>query len=161
MKTLLILRHGKSSHKDETLPDHERPLSRRGKDDAPRIGEHAAAQGLAPDLVVCSTAKRARATVKRALRGGGFECPIEEREEVYNAPGNELLATVRTCPDDRDRVMIVGHNPGLEELLSALTGSAETLPTCSLAHVEIDVKSWREVEPGSATLRNVWRPREL
>jgi phosphohistidine phosphatase len=161
MKTLLILRHGKSSHKDAGLPDHERPLTRRGKDDAPRMGELASSKGLAPDLIVCSTARRAHVTAKRAAEGGGFDCPIKLREDVYNAPGDDLIAALRGCPDDRDRVMLIAHNPGLEELLGWLTGETETLPTCALAHVELDVDRWSELRPGSGKLEHLWRPREL
>ena len=93
--------------------------------------------------------------------GGGFECPIELRDDLYNAPGDDLAAALRGCSDQRDRVMVVAHNPGLEELLSSLTGVTEGLPTCALAHVELDVDRWSDLEPGSGKLKDLWRPREL
>lgn len=161
MRTVLIIRHAKARRGDRWPDDHDRPLSGRGRRDAPRVGALVASQGLAPDLIVCSTARRARATARRVRRGGGFDCPLEQRDDLYMAGAAAILDVVRSWPPGSARVMLVGHNPGLEELLAMLTGAAETLPTCAVARVDLDVESWSDAGPGSGVLRDLWRPREI
>ena len=108
MKTLLILRHAKSSWRDESLVDHDRPLNERGKRDAPRMGRLMRAQDLEPDAVICSTAKRARKTADKAIKASGYETCVELRDELYHAPPNVYIDVLRGQVDQRQCVMVVG-----------------------------------------------------
>lgn len=162
MRSLLIVRHAKSSWKEPGLTDHDRPLNKRGRSDAPRMGAWLGAHNLKPDLIVSSTAKRARQTVKRVAAGGGFDCAIDWREEVYHGVPADLVDILRTVGPERQRVMIVGHNPGLEALVRGLTGDAAAMPTAAVALVALDIVDWSQLRlNGSATLVDVWLPREL
>src|SRR5262245_25690191 len=108
MKMLLILRHAKSSWKDEELPDHDRPLNKRGKREAPRMGRLLADHGLLPELILCSTAKRAKKTAARVIKSSGYAGPIEFHRELYAAPPAEYVVVLRQFGDPHDRVMVVG-----------------------------------------------------
>jgi phosphohistidine phosphatase len=162
MKTLLILRHAKSSWKDAGLPDHDRPLNKRGKADAPKMGRLLRDHNLVPDLILSSTAQRARQTAQRAVEGGAMSCPVELHEQLYHAHPGELVEILRAAPNECARVMLIGHNPGLEILLHALTGDGNHLPTAALAEVELEIECWTELQINRrARLANLWRPREL
>jgi phosphohistidine phosphatase len=162
MKTLLILRHAKSSWADPGMADHDRRLNDRGKRDAPRMGKLIAELGLHPDIIVSSSAKRARSTAKRVIEAGGFTCPKQLLEELYLAPANTYIETLRQLGDAGDCVLAIGHNPGLEQLVATLTGDFETLPTAALVQIDFDIDSWAELpcEP-KGQLRGVWRPKEM
>ncbi|MEQ8786280.1 MAG: histidine phosphatase family protein [Pirellulaceae bacterium] len=161
MKTLLILRHAKSSWNDSSLSDHDRPLNDRGKQDAPRVGELLKSLDLVPDAILCSTAKRARKTAKKVAAACQFDGEIQLIDELYLAPAATYLEVVQGMASTAERVMVVGHNPGLEHLLELLTQRGETLPTAALAQIRFDVASWREVGlDGGGELVGVWRPRE-
>ncbi len=162
MKTLLILRHAKSSWKQEGLTDHDRPLNKRGKRDAPRMGKWLRESNLAPDLIISSTAKRARKTASKVAKKCEYQGVIELTGELYLAPPQNYLRVLRNVPDDYGRVMVVGHNPGLEELLSVLTGTQTHLPTAALAQVDLPIDRWQELDGAvEGELRDVWLPKEL
>lgn len=162
MKTLLILRHAKSSWKYQDLPDHERPLNRRGVTDAPRMGQVLHGAGLTPDRIVSSTAVRAQSTARLAGEACGYEGGVTLREDLYLSGWRAYLEALRQLPTDVDRAMIVGHNPTVEEVVHLLTGRDEPMPTAALAHVELRVDDWSELdEHAPAKLRNLWRPRDL
>jgi len=162
MKTLLILRHAKSSWSDPALSDHDRPLNRRGKRDAPRMGELLRREELLPDLIISSTARRARATAEMVAEHSGFEGPLWLERDLYAAGAEEILAVLVTLPDEYTRVMVVGHNPGLEELLETISGDYERLPTGALAQVHLPLARWRDLdEETEGELVNLWRPKEL
>jgi len=162
MKTLLILRHAKSSWKDEERPDHDRPLNKRGKRDAPRIGKLLAELQLVPQLIISSTAKRARKTASKVAKKCAYEGVIELTGELYLAPPSQYLEVLRAIPDHIDRAMVVGHNPGAAELLIQLTGTESHLPTAALAQVELDIDTWRRLDDDiRGRLIDLWRPREL
>lgn len=165
MKTLLILRHAKSSWKDEDLPDHERPLNRRGQADAPQVGSYLRQQGLLPDLILCSTAKRARATAELMSEALGYRGELRLAPEFYAAPPEAYLQALAGLPDDEAMVMVVGHNPGLEELVHRLTGEYQPMPTAALAQVQLPIERWAELSPQAAPRRPgrlaaIWRPKE-
>jgi phosphohistidine phosphatase len=162
MKTLLILRHAKSSWKEEGMADHDRPLNKRGKRDAPRMGKLLRESDLAPDLIISSTAKRARKTASKVAKKCEYEGVIELTGELYLAPPQNYLQVLRNVPDQYDRVMVVGHNPGLEDLLSVLTGANTPLPTAALAQVELPIAQWQELDGTvEGDLRDLWLPKEL
>jgi len=162
MKTLLILRHAKSSWKDGSLADHERPLNQRGRADAPRMGALLRAEGLAPDLILSSTAARARETARLAAEECGFGGDIELREAFYPGDPEDYLQALGELSGDHEIVMVVGHNPGLEELLEVLTGEYQRLPTATLARIDLPVASWAELdEEVEGKLIDLWRPKEI
>jgi phosphohistidine phosphatase len=162
MKTLLLLRHAKSSWKNPDLADHDRPLNVRGKRDAPRMGEFLAEQDLIPDLIVTSTAKRARKTVKKVAAACGYEGEIVKTSALYHAWPDEIVSVLNSLPGDPERVMVVGHNPGMEEYLELLTDEELFMPTATLAQISLPIDHWRELDLDTAgILLNLWRPREL
>jgi phosphohistidine phosphatase len=163
MKTLLILRHGKSSWKNsDEFQDHDRPLNNRGKRDAPRIGRLIKTENLIPDHIMSSTAKRARKTARAATQEFEYQGEIDETGALYHAEADEYIEALRHLSDDYQRVMVVGHNPGLEDLIELLTGRVEVMPTCGLAVVELPIEQWSSLNGKvKGKLINIWRPKAL
>ncbi len=162
MKTLLILRHAKSSWKDDDVADHERPLNRRGKRDAPRIGKLLHETHLEPELIISSTARRARKTAAKVAKACAYQGIIELDGTLYLAPADRYLDVLRRIPDHVQRVMIVGHNPGQEDLLARLTGQEIRFPTAALAYLQLETDRWSELaDQASAQLVQLWRPADL
>lgn len=162
MKTLLILRHGKSSWKHVGLADHDRPLSKRGKRDALKIGELIKSEELVPDIVLSSTAKRARDTAELVLDVVGEEGDIRLYPPLYHGDSSDYQEAISSLEADYGIVMVVGHNPGLEELLYDLTESNEWMPTACLAQVEFKIDSWQDIDLfPNGRLINLWVPRGL
>jgi len=162
MKTLVLMRHAKSSWKDPELSDHERPLNKRGKRDAPLMGELLKDEGLAPDMIFCSTATRARKTLQRVIENSRYDCEIEYLDSLYMAEANGIIDMLKSLPNNIDMVMLVGHNPGLECVLQILSGEIEALQTSAIAQIKLKIKQWDELDgdtPGK--LINLWRPRTL
>ena len=165
MRTLLLLRHAKSSWDDPGLADEARPLAERGRRAADRLGAHLRERGLVPDRVLCSPAERTRQTAARAL-----DQPVELRPELYPGEPAALLAALSGLGDEVSCAMLIGHNPGLEELAVALcaTGRPRALrrlrkgfKTGALAEIELDVPGWRQVAPGGGRLVRFTRPKDL
>ena len=162
MKTLLLLRHAKSSWKDGDVDDHERPLNPRGKRDAPRMGKLLLDEELKPDMIVCSSAKRTRRTAELVAEAAEYRGETRLTGELYEAGPGRLLEAIQSLPESAERVLLIGHNPGLEELLETVTGAYRPLTTAALAWVEFPVSSWREINRDSrAELKHHWQPREL
>ena len=162
MKTLLILRHGKSSWGNPGLADHDRPLKGRGRRAAKRMGEEMVARDVVPDLILSSTARRARSTAERAAEAAGCTDRIVQTRELYLTGVTHQLRTVAERAGDEHRVvMIVGHNPTLEDMVEHLTGEDERMTTGNLARVDLDVNSWRDLPGASGRLAFLLRPREL
>ncbi|MEA3439840.1 MAG: histidine phosphatase family protein [Chloroflexota bacterium] len=162
MKTLFILRHAKSSWKHHDLADHDRPLNKRGVRDAVRMGELLRREELLPDLILSSSAVRARRTVELFIAGSGFEGELVVNRDLYAHYPEAYLDQLIMVDDRYGSVMVVGHNPGVEELLEALTGEWERMPTAALAQVSLSIRSWSELEGETqGELVNLWRPKEL
>jgi phosphohistidine phosphatase len=156
MKRLYVLRHAKSSWDDPDLADHDRPLSARGRRAADAIGRHLRAEGIEPELVLCSSSARTRETLARI----GLEGEIER--ELYGASAGELIARLRDVPASVESLLVIGHNPGMHDLTLALAdGPPGNYPTGALATVELDVGSWSAIVPGCGRLIDFVRPREL
>jgi phosphohistidine phosphatase len=160
MKTLLLLRHAKSSWKEPGLDDHDRPLNKRGKHDAPEMGKLVRKLDLAPDLILCSTARRAYDTARAVADACGYASEIETQRDLYLSDTTCYLDILHHLPDEVGSVMVVGHNPDMEELLALLTDNAEAMPTAALAQVELPISSWQELtEATDGRLKGVWTPR--
>jgi phosphohistidine phosphatase len=162
MKTLFLLRHAKSSWDEPSLADRERPLNKRGKREAPRIGRLLRQEQLSPDLILSSPARRARKTAQAVAEESGYGGEIHLEEGLYPGDPEAYVETLRALPDHVGRAMLVGHNPGLEEFLEALTGEARPLATATLAQLELPIQRWSELsEETEGALVNLWRAREL
>ena len=162
MKTLLILRRGKSSWDHPSLADHDRPLKKRGKRDSLRMGDLAREEGLFPDLILSSTANRARSTAKLFAEANEFDGEIILTRDLYHADASDFIDVLRGLSSSVDCAMVVGHNPGMEYLLDLLTGESEWMPTAALAHVELPIDDWNDLlDETEGRLVNYWRPRDL
>jgi phosphohistidine phosphatase len=151
---LYLLRHAKSSWKDASLPDHDRPLAPRGRKASKAIGRYLRDHDIEPELVLCSSATRARQTLER-LGPAGVDARIEP--ELYGASARELLERVRSLPEEVASVMLIGHNPGMQQLAYQLAGLDDKFPTAALATFECS--RWRTLD--QAELIDYVRPREL
>jgi phosphohistidine phosphatase len=166
MRSIYLLRHAKSSWKTG-VPDHERPLARRGRRAAKAIRRHLREAGVEPELVLCSTARRAVDTLERiepALRTSD----VRIERDLYGAGSEALLDRLRSVPNDVGSVMLIGHNPGLQLLALDLARPAaerdelaEKFPTAALVTLAFRSASWRLLEPGTAELVGFVRPRDL
>jgi phosphohistidine phosphatase len=136
MKSVLILRHAKSSWKHPDINDHDRPLNKRGKRDAPYMGDLLQNEDLVPDLIISSTAKRTYSTAKTVAKAAGYEGDIVLNQSIYAAPPTAYIDVLRNLSNEYTRVLMVGHNPGLEQLVNMLSGEEHVMPTCSLVHVQ-------------------------
>jgi phosphohistidine phosphatase len=162
MKTLLVLRHAKSSWKDPALDDHERPLNKRGRRDAPRMGELVREHGLIPDVVISSDAVRARLTAEAMAEAALYAGEVLLDPHLYMARPADILSLLRTVQENAETVMIVGHNPGLEELVEQLTGERQDMPTAALAQIVLPIDQWRDLKLSTrGTLLGHWRPKDV
>jgi phosphohistidine phosphatase len=162
MKTLLVLRHAKSSWNDPALDDHERPLNKRGRRDGPRMGALVREYALIPDVVISSDAVRARLTAEAVAEAAGYAGEILLDPNLYMARSADILSLLRAVREKAETVMIVGHNPGLEELVAQLTGDRQDLPTAALAQIVLPIDQWRDLKLSTrGTLMGHWRPKEL
>jgi phosphohistidine phosphatase len=158
MKTLFLVRHAKSSRDDPALSDKERPLNDRGMRDAVRMGERLARQGVKPDLIVSSPARRALATAEIIARKLDYKVKdIVVDERLYAAALDDLLEVIQEFGDKPNRVMLFGHNPEMTELAHRLSSKIADMPTCAVAEFSFDTKSWSNVgkqEPAKVTLHD-------
>jgi len=146
MKTLFLVRHAKSSWDDAALADKDRPLNDRGKRDAPKVGERLASAGAKPDLILSSPAKRALTTAEIIARKLGYKRKnIVVDDRLYAVEAEVLLAVIRQLDDGAECVMLFGHNPELTELAHRLSSKIGHLPTCAVAELTFDVKSWKRI----------------
>ncbi|EWY39963.1 phosphohistidine phosphatase [Skermanella stibiiresistens SB22] len=175
MKTLHLLRHAKSGWDDPDMPDHDRPLAPRGARAATLIGRHLLARGFHPDLILCSTAKRAGDTLDLVLSqlGGGVEelpFKISRERGLYLCGERALLHRLRQLPDDVTSVLLVAHNPDLQYLTRELAGTGDEadlrsvagkFPTGALAELTFDIHGWSDIGPRTGTLLRLVLPKNL
>ena len=161
MKKLLLLRHAKSSWKDASLRDFDRPLNKRGLKAAPMVGETIRKRKLRPELVLSSPAERAKETTRLVCDAAGLRTTVRYEAGIYEATAQRLLSIVSEIEDEVSIAMMVGHNPGFEELLEVLTGEPQRLPTAALMLVELGIEKWREVGPGTGRLEWLVKPKGL
>lgn len=162
MKTLLILRHAKSSWDNPALSDYDRPLNKRGKRDAPRIGKHIKQQGLIPDHILTSSAKRARKTASKVAKTCGYTDKIIRLDRLYLAPAGVYYEYIQELSNKYQCVMAVGHNPTMEQLVSHLSGEDHRMPTAAIAHFELPIEKWKMLDLSTkGKLVNLWTPKSL
>ena len=172
-KKLTLLRHAKSSWDDYKLQDFDRPLSPRGINAAPRIGKFLFEKSLLPDLVLCSPAKRTRETLARSLPRMPKETEIRFDKMIYSAGmGDSVVELVKTTPDNKQHILIVGHNPTMQELALSFPlwteAQEETrqkilrkFSTCAVASFDVDIEKWEELAFGKAELTHFVTPKLL
>ncbi len=167
MKRLYLLRHAKSSWDDPTLADYDRPLAPRGRRAAKVMAEHVRREGIAPELVLCSPSRRTRQTLARIAPGLGESTDAQMRSELYAASAADLLEVLNAVPDEVESVMLIGHNPGIQDLALSLARDGPEIarlrvkfPTAALATLEVGA-SWRELAPRTVELVSFVKPKEL
>lgn len=160
-RNLYLLRHAKSSWKDDSLADFDRPLKGRGRDAAERMGKRLASEKLKDAVLICSPAARTRETAQIVMNYSGLRLDQRFDQRIYEASLRDLLQVVSEIPDEKQTAMMIGHNPGFEELLAFLTGETRRMPTCALAKIKLDVSSWKEVRAGEGSLGLFLTPKGL
>jgi phosphohistidine phosphatase len=170
MKTLILMRHAKSAWDDPHQKDIDRPLNDRGRKAAPEMGAWLAGAGYAPDVVLCSTARRTRETLELMKGALPAHAQTQFLQSLYMAAPREMLAEIGKTPAKAGTVMLLGHNPGIGSLAALLAGDgdAKTLgnlhgkfPTAAIAVLRFDVPQWSALAPGSGRLIAFQRPRDL
>ena len=146
MKTLLLLRHAKSSVIEPTLSDSMRPLTYQGKQDVYIIGNLLKNNKLIPDIIICSNAKRAVDTSKLIAEYVNYHNEIHLSKLLYQTTAKDYINVVSETPDKNNMVLLVGHNPILENLVEIITNESRIMKTCSLAHIVLPIKKWLEIK---------------
>jgi phosphohistidine phosphatase len=160
MKTLFVLRHAKSSWENPDWSDFERPLNSRGLDAARFIGELIYRRDLRPQIIVSSPAKRAKQTAVLVKEIAGVSKPITFDDRIYEASPLTLFNLIREFDENCESALLVGHNPGFENLVRMLTGEFVSMPTAALAKINLDREKWSDVEIDSSALEFLIRPKE-
>jgi len=171
MKLLGLFRHAKSDWHDATARDFDRPLNDRGRKGAAIMGRHIDSHGIKWQRVISSPAVRAAQTIEQAAEAAGKTIPIEWDRRIYLASSVTLADLLREIAEPTSRVLLIGHNPGLEDLIFDLVpddGSSplreqveEKFPTATYAVLELDIAKWAELDDGCARLVHMMRPRDL
>jgi phosphohistidine phosphatase len=170
VRTLYVLRHAKSSWNDPTIPDHDRPLAPRGRRATKVITKYMIGRGITPELVLCSSAVRARETLAGIERALGPYVEVRVEDQLYGASGGALLRRLHLVGDHVTSVMLIAHNPGLGDLAVGLVGTggrrlltklADGLPTAALVVIRLSPDKWSDIGWGDAELVDFALPREL
>ena len=161
VKTIMFMRHAKSDWGAQYSSDFERPLNRRGQRDAPMMAAFLASKKLLPGRIVSSPAQRARLTAEYVTRDQRFDGQLDFDERIYLASSNMLLDVIHDLSEDADKVMLVGHNPGLEDIIELLCGGNVRMPTTAVASLRLYAEIWRDVRPGDAYLQWLIKPKLL
>jgi len=160
MKKLYIIRHAKSSRSDETLEDFERPLNKRGKENAPMIGERLKEKGIMPDIIISSPAKRAKSTAEMIAKEIGYKKKILFDENIYEASVDELRKIIRAIDDKNSAAFLVGHNPSLNDLANYYVHHEVNIPTCGIVEIAFECDTWADIEPKNAKLLSFEYPKK-
>jgi phosphohistidine phosphatase len=165
MKTVLILRHAKSDWGDPGLADFDRPLAKRGLEDAPRMGEALALFDYVPDRILSSPAQRAKQTAEMVAKACGYRRAIQWEDSFYGGSSLDLIKALQKLPNTVKRALLIGHNPVLEETIAILCASAFSatadeedeswaikLPTAGLVCLNFDIAAWDDLQPGEGVL---------
>jgi phosphohistidine phosphatase len=161
MKTLFILRHAKSSWDNADLSDFERPLNERGLKAAPLMGNVMKTNQFEPQIILSSPARRAEQTAILVKEAAGFDGDVKFEERIYEASAARLLEIISEQKEKTESILLVGHNPGLENLIRALTGETHAMPTAALAVIDLETNPWNEINSSTGKLRTLIRPKEI
>ena len=162
MRRLILMRHAKSSWSDEHPDDFDRPLNKRGYRDAPLMGGLLASQVLTPDRIVTSSARRAAETAACVASASGFQGELLVTRELYLAPPESYFEVAARQRDEWQRLLLIGHNPGITDLVRELSGEPRHMSTATLAQFELEIESWSELRRATrCRLRSFWRPADL
>jgi len=150
MKYLILLRHAKSSWKDLSLSDHDRPLNKRGKHAAPLMGKRLKDKAIRPQKIISSSANRALKTAYLVAQQSNYPTiNIEANRNIYHASANEMLEIIAQTSNDIDKLMLVAHNPGITSLCNQLLKNSRhyftNIPTAGLATVSIAITNWQQI----------------
>lgn len=159
-KKLYIIRHAKSSWKDEALDDFDRPLNKRGKRDAPFMVKMLKERGVAPDIIISSSAKRAKATAKIIAKGIGYDKDIVFDKEIYESSLDTLHKIVAKVDDGLNTLFLIGHNPSLNMLAQEYVCFDENIPTCGVVEIEFECGRWAEISAKNAKLISFEYPKK-
>lgn len=155
------MRHAKSSWKDTSISDHERPLKKRGLRDASEIGKIMKHKGLVPDKILSSDAVRAADTAAVVADKSGYKKEVEYTNRLYMAEGSAILDLIHSQPDSVKTLLVVGHNPGMEALVQLLSRKIESLGTANVVCFQVDIKAWKDLTLESKIkLKKCWKPSE-
>ncbi len=162
-KTLILVRHAKSSWKDTKLNDIQRPLNKRGKRDAPKMGEYLSKRKILPEAIFSSPGLRALTTARLiSVEMDMKPSEIKVDDNIYTFNFEELLKVIKCLKDKFDKVMVVGHNPAITELVNYLCGSKiGNIPTCGVAVLRFPVSSWKKISKNKADLLGFDYPKKL
>lgn len=161
MKTLYLMRHAKSSWENAGITDFDRPLNDRGIRAAEFMGSIASERDILPDIIICSTAERARQTNELFCEAVGFDGVTATEGRIYEATAGRLIEIISVLDDRYHSAMLIGHNPGMESVIYYLTGAVEPMPTAAIAVIELNNKKWADIDAGLNRLVCVLRPRQL
>lgn len=168
MKQIFLLRHAKSDWSDPFLADHDRPLNKRGRSAAHNIGKYLKLKNIQPDLITCSSAVRTQETLACFQEKAELTSHIKYDSILYGASADQILAVIQCQPPEVSSLMIIGHNPGIEDIALNLTGTDpsnqlpniyDKVPTGSLITYEFGVNSWAHISLKSGTLTSFVRPK--
>ncbi|MCL4297466.1 MAG: histidine phosphatase family protein [Anaerolineae bacterium] len=160
MKTVLILRHAKSDWGTAGQADFDRPLAKRGLEDAPRMGEVLIRFACVPDKILSSPAQRAKQTAELVAKACGYHKAIQWESPFYEGDSPDLIAALQQLSPTVERVLLIGHNPVLEDTVAALCavegaegeGWAIKIPTAGLVCLNFEITDWAELQPGDGVL---------
>ncbi|MDE1461151.1 SixA phosphatase family protein [Spartinivicinus poritis] len=163
MKELLLVRHAKSSWKDDSLADFDRPLNKRGKKTAPLMGQLLADKHWQPDRVFASPAARTKATAELLLPALAIPPDqIDWYPSLYDASVKAIFNAIKQAPAACQRLMIIGHNPGIEETIEALDPKfSEMIPTCCVTRIRCNIKNWQEITKKCGEVMDCLKPKEV
>ena len=162
MKTVLVLRHGKSDWQASYGSDHDRPLAERGIAAAELMGRFLTRNGQEPARILSSTAVRARSTAELAMITGDWGCPVEYSEALYGASVPGIIDLLKMEDDDLSSLLLVGHQPTWSELIQDLTGGSSVhFPTAALARIDFEIDRWRDIGSATGILRWLVTPKIL
>ena len=162
MKNLLLMRHGKSSWKNENLTDHERPLKKRGRKDSRLMAMEIENRDIIPDLILASTAQRTRETVEVIINTLFHNIGLIYSDELYMGGPQDFINVLKQQAKDYSTVMIVAHNPGLAIFLDTYSEVFEDLPTAALGHLTLAIDDWKDISlETTGELTAFWTPKKL
>lgn len=162
MKTLLLMRHAKSSWKNSDLADHERSLKKRGRKDSVLMAKLLKKKDLVPDMVLSSSAVRAAETMEIILDTIKVKGKAKTKDVLYMAEPETILEKINSVDDDVNTVLVIGHNPGLESLVQTLGGKIDALPTAAIAVFVLPINAWSELTTETeGELANLWVPADF